>query len=121
MVILRSSNSEQRLVEFDRLAVLQLEHRDLPTGRVVGVRALGQVGEVGQLDRDLLVGVRDPPQTRRDAQRHGRHEEGTGTDDERQTENPTEPRHSAPDTTERCVGRGGSAGSGDRLGYRAAA
>ena len=42
-----------------------------------------EFGEVGQLDRHLLVRVRDPPQTRRDRDDGGRDQQCAGTDDER--------------------------------------
>ena len=79
------------LGELDRLAVLQLERGDLVAGHVVDVRALGERREVGQLDRELVVGVGDPPQPGRDGDDDRRDQQRAGDDHERQSEHPAEP------------------------------
>ena len=96
------------VIEPDRLAVLDLERRDLATRHVEHVRALGEVGEVGQPDRDLLMGVRDPPEPRRDRDHAGREEQGARTDDQRHSKNPAEARHSGIETTDGIRSPGGS-------------
>ena len=100
------------VVERDRLAVLHFERCDLTTGHVEHVRALGEVGEVREFDRDLPVRVGDPPDARRDRDHAGRDEQSARTDDQRHSKNPAQPRHSAHETTDGVRPVGGSTATG---------
>ena len=97
----------RHLVERDRLAVLELVDRDLVALGVVHVGALGERLEVGQVGRYLLVGVGDPPQSRRHGDDDGRGEKCSCSDDQRQTEDPADATHSANEPTEGPPGQDG--------------
>ena len=99
--------------ERQRLAVLDLEDGDLATGHVIHVRASRQVGEVGQFDRNLGVGVGESPDPRRHSDHGGSEQQCPGPDHQGQAENPTQTHHSVPDTTD-----GSDRGGGSRLRCR---